>query len=65
MRMPERPEVVRAKKSGRWIVWGCPWTDCQWCGPYKTRAEAEEGVQAVKRAIRFQAHTPKRKRVAL
>ncbi len=53
-RMPDSPEVIQLRRSGRWIVWGCPWADCRWCGPYETRKEAggDDGLRGIKQAIR-------------
>lgn len=55
VRMPSEPTVIRLRRSGRWVVWGCPWPSCRVCGPYRTQVEAlrgDGGLQAIKRAIR-------------
>lgn len=62
MKMPDKPEVVRLRRSGRWVVWGCPWPDVRVCGPYKTRADAlhgEGGLSAIKKSIRDAAEPTK------
>ena len=54
MNQPTRPEVVRLRRSGLWIVWGCPWPDRQWCGPYRTEREARHGdggLDDIRRAV--------------
>ena len=61
--MPGKPEVVQLRRSGVWIVWGCPWPDRRWCGPYDTRKEAEGdyGLRGIKRSIYFERQNHGRK----
>ena len=61
VKMPTSPEVVRLRRSGLWVVWGLPWTDRRWCGPYRSQKEAlrgEGGLRDIAHAIRLSKGKP-------
>lgn len=45
------PTIRKLRRHPGYIVLGCPWRDCRWCGVYATKAEAEDGLRCIKRAI--------------
>ncbi len=55
MQAPNTPTCQRLRRSKRWIVWGGLdfGKQIQWCGPYRTRDEADRGRISVIRAIKL------------
>lgn len=44
------PEMITVQDSGQWWILGCP--DVDQCGPYQTRAEAEDDRRGIARFYR-------------
>lgn len=50
--MPTIPELITAQDGAAWYVMG-PWDEP--CGPYRTKADAEETRRGLERTYRYHA----------
>jgi hypothetical protein len=41
--------VKQTRRSRRWVILGLPGPSCRWCGPYRTRAEAQDARRGMER----------------